>query len=280
MAFSIPEYRLNDDTTYPAIGFGTYRLTGGDGRESIVSAVREGYRLLDSAVNYRNEDVVGEAVRQSGTAREDIRVTSKLPGRHHAYDQALDSVQESLERMGLDYLDLYLIHWPNPGEGLYPEAWRALVEMQRRGLLRSVGVSNFLPEHLERVAEDTGVMPSVNQVEMHPYFPQEEQRAWHAEHGVLTEAWSPLGRANTLLQEPVIREAAEAHGRTPAQVILRWHHQCGVVPVPKATAPERQRENLSVFDFELSDSEMSAITGLGRTQGRLRGENPAVHQEF
>lgn len=280
MATKIPEYELNDGTTLPAIGFGTYPLTGEEGVESFLGALETGYRLLDSAVNYGNEAEVGEAVRRSSVPREQVWVTSKLPGRDHTFDRALTAIEGSVERSGLEYLDLYLIHWPNPAEDLYVQAWRALVEAHRRGLVRSIGVSNFLPEHLERVSDDTGVMPSVNQVELHPYFPQVEQRSWEVEHGVRTQSWSPLGRASSVLREPVIEQIASAHGRSTAQVILRWHHQLGSIPLPKAAGPERQRENLEIFDFSLSEEEVASITALGRPDGRNKGQDPAVHQEF
>lgn len=280
MSTDIPEYELNDGTTLPAIGFGTYPLTGKEGLESVVSALETGYRLLDSAVNYDNEAEVGEAVRRSSVPREQVWVTSKLPGRDHTYDKALATIEASVERSGLEYLDLYLIHWPNPVEDLYLQAWRALVEARRRGLVRSIGVSNFLPEHTERIADDTGVVPSINQVELHPYFPQVEQRSWDDEHGVRVESWSPLGRANSVLREPVIEQIASARGRSVAQVILRWHHQLGAIPLPKASGPKRQRENLEIFDFSLSEDEVAAITALGRPDGRGEGQDPAVYQEF
>lgn len=280
MATDIPRYELNDGTTLPAIGFGTYPLSGEEGVKSLVSALEAGYRLLDSAVNYGNEAEVGEALRRSSVPRDQVWVTSKLPGRAHGFDKALATVEGSVERSGLEYLDLYLIHWPNPLEDQYVEAWRALVEARRRGLVRSIGVSNFLPEHMERVADATGVMPSVNQVELHPYFPQVEQRSWEVAHGVRTESWSPLGRAGAVLREPVIERIASAHGRSTAQVILRWHHQLGTIPLPKAAGAERQRENLAIFDFSLSEEEVAAITELGRPDGRNKGQDPAVYQEF
>ncbi|WP_017577062.1 aldo/keto reductase [Nocardiopsis kunsanensis] len=280
MAQDVPRHELSDGTEMPALGFGTYQLTGEEGTRSIVSAIEVGHRLLDSAVNYQNEDAVGEAVRRSPVPREELWVTSKLPGRDHAYARALEAVEGSLRASGLEYLDLYLIHWPNPVEDLYVQAWRALVEARERGLVRSIGVSNFLPEHLDRIVGDTGVTPSVNQVELHPYFPQQEQRAKDAELGIRTESWSPLSRAKTLLGEPVIENIARKHGRTPAQVVLRWHHQLGAVPIPKASGPQRQRENLTVFDFSLSDEEVGEITALGRPDGRNRGQDPAVYQEF
>ncbi|MEE8670933.1 MAG: aldo/keto reductase [Heyndrickxia coagulans] len=280
MSISIPEIKLNDGMTVPAVGFGTYKLNGAAGVQAIVSAIDAGYRLIDSAFNYENEGAVGEAVRRSSVPREQLRITSKLPGRHHAYKEAVQTIQESLYRSGLDYFDLYLIHWPNPSKDLYVEAWQALVDAQKWGLVRSIGVSNFLPEHLQRIIKETGVAPSINQVELHPYFAQEEQRAWHEEHGIVTESWSPLGRANHLLEDPEIQKIAAAHQKSVPQVILRWHTQLGAIPLPKSASPERQLENLSIFDFSLSEEEMRAISGLSRPDGRTFGQDPATYEEF
>jgi diketogulonate reductase-like aldo/keto reductase len=274
-----PIHTLNDGTTIPAIGFGTYPLKGDDGIAAITSALEVGYRLLDTAVNYENEHEVGEAVRRSGLPREQLRVASKLPGRHHAYDDAVRSVRGSLERLGLEYLDLHLIHWPNPSVDRYPEAWRALVDLQREGLVRSIGVSNFTEAHLTRIIEDTGVTPAVNQVELHPYFPQADLRAVHERLGIRTESWSPLGKRQAPFTEPPVAQAAERHGVTPGQVILRWQLQLGAVPIPKSATPERQRQNLDVFDFSLTTDEVDAISALGRPDGRLFGGDPDTHEE-
>ena len=273
-------HTLNDGHSLPAIGFGTYPLGGPTGVEAMASALRQGYRLIDSAVNYENEGAVGEAVRRSGVPREEIIVTSKLPGRHHAYGEAKTCVYESLYRMQLDHIDLYLIHWPNPSADRYVEAWQALVDLQRDGVLRSIGVSNFLPDHLDRIIAETGVTPAVNQVELHPFFPQALQRQVDAERGIRTEAWSPLGRAQEIMHNPVIAGIADAHGRTPAQVVLRWHLQLGTIPLPKAASASRQLENLSVFDFELDATQMAAITALGRSDGRIFNADPATHEEL
>lgn len=264
----------------PQVGFGTYGLNGQLGAETIAQAIRNGYHLLDSAFNYENEGAVGRAVQLAGVPRESLIVTSKLPGRHHHYDEALTTIEESVFRTGLDAIDLYLIHWPNPQQGLYVEAWRALIEAQRRGLVRHIGVSNFLPEHLLRLQQETGVLPLVNQIEMHPYFPQAEQRAFHAAHGILTEAWSPLGRANQLLQEPVLAAIAQRHGRSVGQAILRWHVQLQAVPLPKAASPARQLENQALFDFELGDDDLAQIATLARPNGRTHDQDPARYEEF
>ena len=271
---------LADGTTLPAIGFGTYPLRGEEGVRGMLSALEVGYRLLDTAVNYDNETEVGEAIRRSSIPRAELRVTSKLPGRHHAYDDAIASVHSSLGRLGLDYLDLHLIHWPNPSVDRYSEAWRALVELQGEGLVRSIGVSNFTEAHLLRVIDESGVTPAVNQVELHPAFPQQQLRAVHERLGIQTESWSPLGKRRPAFTEPPVRAAAERLEVTPAQVILRWHVQLGSIPIPKSATAQRQRDNLDVFGFELSDGEMAGITALGRPDGRLFGGDPDQHEEM
>jgi diketogulonate reductase-like aldo/keto reductase len=268
------------EITLPAVGFGTGGLKGSAGVDALSRALEVGYRLIDSAVNYENEGAVGRAVRQSTVPREEIIVTSKLPGRHHAYDQAIATIEESVYRTGLDYLDLYLIHWPNPRVDRYVEAWQALVAARDRGLVRSIGVSNFLPAHLDRVIDETGVTPAVNQIELHPFFPQTEQRAFNADRGIVTEAWCPIGRAGELLDHLLLRSIGERHGVSPAQVVLRWHLQLGVVPIPKSASSERQYENLDVFGFSLTGEAMDEISALGRADGRLRGLDPATHEEF
>jgi 2,5-diketo-D-gluconate reductase A len=276
----VPTYTLNDGQVIPALGFGTYPLRGEEGRAAVQSAIEVGYRLIDTAVNYENEREVGQAIRRSGVPREELFVTSKIPGRHHAYDDAVVSTRESLKRLGLEYLDLHLIHWPNPGVAKYVDAWRALVHLQQQGLVRSIGVSNFTDEHLARIIEATGVTPAVNQIELHPYFPQQEMRRVHEKLGIRTESWSPLGKRQAPFTEPAVAGAAEAHGVTPAQVVLRWQHQLGCIPIPKSATKARQRENLDVFGFELSEAEVGAITGLARDDGRLFGGDPDHHQEM
>lgn len=277
---AVPLVPLNDGTTLPAVGFGTYQLKGEPGVETMIRAIRNGYRLIDSAVNYGNEEAVGEAVRRAGASRSTLRITSKLPGRDHRFDDALRAIEGSLHRAQLDYYDLYLIHWPNPIQGLYVEAWKALLEARNRGLVRSVGVSNFLPEHLDRIIGQTGVVPSVNQVELHPYFPQAAQLAFNRSLGIVTESWSPLGRAHELVEERVLQDVAARVRRSVPQVILRWHHQLGAIPIPKATSDARQAENLAIFDFDLSPADMAAIGSLARPDGRLAGQDPASHEEF
>ncbi|MGJ8516352.1 aldo/keto reductase [Carnimonas bestiolae] len=276
----IPTFTLNDGNHLPVIGFGTYQLNGREGIDSMVAAISRGYRLLDSAFNYENEGAVGQAVRQSEVPRDQLFVASKLPGRHHKYDQAVVTIEESLYRTGLDYLDLYLIHWPNPKQGLFVEAWQALIDAQKRGLVKSIGVSNFLPEHIDTLIKETGVAPAVNQVELSPYFAQDKQRAFDAKHNIVTEAWSPLGRASALLEDQHLQEIAARYDKSIVQIILRWHFQLGVLAIPKSSNPERQKQNLELFDFALSDDEMAAIKRLDRPDGRINDQDPAEYEEF
>lgn len=276
----IPTVTLKDGLPLPAIGFGTYALNGAAGVNAMVSAIDIGYRLLDSAFNYENEGAVGEAIRRSSVPREQLRVTSKLPGRRQAYEQAIVTIQESLLRARLDYYDLYLIHWPNPKTDLYVEAWQALIDAQKWGLIRSIGVCNFLPEHLERLERETGIMPSINQIELHPYFSQESQRVWDNNHHIVTESWSPLGRASSVLQDEVIKQIAATHRKSVSQIILRWHVQLGAIPLPKSASPERQLENIAIFDFSLSTEEMEQINKLTIADGRIQNQDPAEYEEF
>ena len=276
----IPTYALNDGSSLPAIGFGTYPLRGEDGTAAMVSALEAGYRMLDTAVNYENESEVGEAIRRSGIPRDEVVVASKIPGRHHAYDDAIASVRASLDRLGVERTDLHLIHWPNPSQGKYVEAWRALVRLQEDGVVRSIGVSNFTEEHLTRIIDDTGVVPAVNQVELHPRFPQARMREVHERLGIRTEAWSPMGKRRAPLEESAVTAAAEAHDVTPGQVILRWHVQLGSLPIPKSADPQRQAQNRDVFDFELTPAEVDAISGLAEDDGRLFGGDPDTHEEM
>ncbi|GAF41538.1 oxidoreductase [Agrilactobacillus composti DSM 18527 = JCM 14202] len=275
-------YTLSDGLVVPKVGFGTYKLNGAQGVNAITSALDVGYRLLDTAVNYENEGTVGQAIARSSVPREKILVSSKLPGRRQHYDDAIATIEESLYRSGLDYFDLYLIHWPNPKTDLYVEAWQALIAAQKFGLIRSIGVSNFLPAHLERLEKETGVMPVINQVELHPYFNQADQRKFDTEHHILTQAWSPLGRStsNNVLKHPEIVALAEKYHRSAGQIILRWQTQLGVLPIPKSTHVARQRQNLNIFDFELSTEDMATINAISKPDGRIRDQDPAYYEEF
>ncbi|MFT8836703.1 aldo/keto reductase [Liquorilactobacillus satsumensis] len=280
LAKQTPFLELRDGNRLPQVGFGTYKLRGAAGVNTIQQALNNGYRALDTAVNYENEGSVGAAIRRSSLAREELFISSKLPGRHHQYQEALTEIQESLYRMQLDYFELYLIHWPNPLKDQYVEAWQALIDAQRFGLVRSIGVSNFLPEHLQRLEKETGVLPVVDQIELHPYWSQPKQLSFDREHGIVTQAWSPLGRANAVLKDPLIKKIAVAHNKTIPQIILRWETQLGAAVIPKSSSTSRQIQNLTLFDFELSAAEVTAISSLDKDNGRTNNQNPAVYQEF
>ncbi len=276
----LTDLTMNDGTTLPAVGYGTYPLKGDDADTAVRSALQLGYRLIDTAVNYRNQEAVGRGIAGSGVPREQIRLATKLPGRQHGYEETLSSFAESRAALNVDYVDLYLIHWPNPSVDKYVDSWKAMIALQQDGLVKSIGVSNFTVEFLDRLAAETGVVPAVNQIELHPFFPQAELRGYHAAHGIQTESWSPLGRAGALLSETVVVDAANRHGVTPAQVVLRWHTQLGAVPIPKSADPARQEQNLNIGGFELSQDELAAITALGRADGRLFGADPNTHEEM
>ncbi|MFL2143745.1 aldo/keto reductase [Ruoffia sp. FAM 20857] len=273
-------YILNDGFAIPKVGLGTYGLRGELGVRQIETAIQSGYRLIDSAYNYENEGIVGKAIRNSGVSRDQITLTSKLPGRYHEYDKAMIAIQESIARTGLNYIDLYLIHWPNPKEDKYVEAWQALIDAQKLGLIRSIGTSNFLPEHIDRLEKETGILPAVNQVETHPNFNQEAQREYDASKGIITEAWSPIGRAADMMSNDLITAIAQAHNKTEYQVILRWHIQRGFLPIPKSGNYQRQRQNIDIFDFNLSEGEVAKINSMSHEDGRQKDQNPAEYQEF
>ena len=278
----IPQIRLNDGTTFAELGLGTYKLTGDEGVAAIEAAIGTGYRVLDTAVNYGNEREVGEAARRAIAAgvvsRDDLIVTTKIPGRHHGYDEAIASGRESNATLGVERIDLLLIHWPNPRVDKYVDTFRGMLALQSEGIVRSVGVSNFTEAMLTRLIDETGVTPAVNQVELHPYFPQGALRAFHDAHGIRTESWSPLARRSELLTEPLIRDLAEAYQVTPTQVVLRWHVQVGSTPIPKSADPDRQVENADVFGFALDAEHVEAISALER--GRLWDGDPLTHEEF
>jgi 2,5-diketo-D-gluconate reductase A len=267
----VPRLPLRGDTEIPQLGFGVFQVPPEDTADVVTRALETGYRHIDTAAGYRNEEGVGEAIRASGLAREDVFVTTKCPNDAHGYDEAKDAMRASLERLGFDYVDLYLIHWPIPSTDRYVETWKAFVEMQSQGLARSIGVSNFQPDHLRRIIDETGATPAVNQIELHPRLQQAELRRVHAELGIVTESWSPLAQG-AVLDDPVITGIAEAHDRSPGQVVIRWHIQLGCVVIPKSVTPERIAENFDVFGFELSGDEMAAIEKLDA--GERTGPDP------
>lgn len=273
-------YQLNNGMQLPKLGLGTFKLTGNAGVQAMTTAIDQGYRLLDTAYNYENEGAVGAAIRRSSVPRSALLVASKLPGRYYKYSAAITAIQESLFRSGLDYFDLYLLHWPNPRRDNYVEAWRALIAAQQFGLVRTIGVCNFLPAYLDRLATETGVMPSINQIELHPYFNQATMRQANAARHILTADWSPLGRASAVLADPVLKQIAATHHKEIGQVILRWDIQHGTLPLPKSQSPQRQAANLAVFDFSLTSSEMTAIDQLTKANGRTKGQDPAIYEEF
>lgn len=274
-------HELSDGQHLPEIGFGTYKLNGFAGTQSILSAVDAGYRLFDTAFNYQNEGTVGQAIQQSHVNRDELIITSKLPGKYYSsYQDSIDLIQESLYRSKLDYFDLYLLHWPNPIDDHYLEAWHTLIQAQKFGLVKSIGVCNFLPEHIERLKKETNILPVVNQVELHPYFNQQELREYNNTQNILTQAWSPLGCASAILKDPVLVELAKKYHKNIGQLVLKWEISLGVLPIPKASSYARQKGNLDLFDFEISSSDMQRINDLTKPDGRTNNQDPAVYQEF
>lgn len=268
-----PTITLNDNTSIPQLGFGVFQIPPSDTERLVSIALEAGYRHIDTAAAYGNEEGVGRAIAASGIPREELYVTTKLWNDRH--DDAAAALAESLERLNLDRVDLYLIHWPCPAQNRYVEAWQQLLELQKKGLTTSVGVSNFLPEHIDRLAMTSRVTPVVNQIELHPALQQWKEIDAARVHGIKVEAWAPLGQGRTeLFQEPEIADTADAHGVSPAQVIIRWHLQNGVILIPKSAHPERIRENIDVFGFELSEDEMAAITSLDQGEDGRIGPHP------
>jgi 2,5-diketo-D-gluconate reductase A len=261
------------DATIPQFGIGVFQVPPEETVENVTHALEAGYRHIDTATLYANEAEVGQAVHASHLDRSELFITTKCGNDDHGYDQATNALKTSLGRLEMDYVDLYLIHWPLPSKDRYVETWRALIDAQKAGLARSIGVSNFQAAHLERIIAETGVTPAVNQIELHPYLQQHGLRREHAELGIVTEAWSPLAQGK-VLDEPAITAIAEAHGKTPGQVVLRWHVQLGNVVFPKSVTVERIRQNIDIFDFALSDDEMSQIDALDR--GERTGPDPDV----
>jgi 2,5-diketo-D-gluconate reductase A len=268
---SIPAVSLNDGNRIPQLGFGVYKIPDAETGDAVVAALEAGYRHIDTASFYENERGVGEGIRRSGLDRDDVFVTTKVWWDQNGYDSTLRSFDASLDRLGFDTVDLFLIHWPAPKHDKYVETWRALERIRDEGRARSIGVANFHVHHLERLARETDTVPAVNQVELHPWLPQNEVRAYGAEHGIVTEAWSPLARGR-ILGDPTLDALAAKHGVSPAQVVIRWQLQLGNVVIPKSVSPERIRQNLDVFSFTLDDADLAAIATLAT--GERTGRDP------
>jgi 2,5-diketo-D-gluconate reductase A len=273
----IPNRRLSDGRIIPVLGLGTYPMGDVEAETGVATALDLGYRLIDTASAYGNEIGVGRGIVRSGVDRSEIFVTTKLLGADHGFDETIAGLKGSLKRLDLDYVDLYLIHWPLPQVDKYVDSWRAMIQLREEGLIRSIGVSNFTEVHLMRLEDETGVLPVVNQIELHPAWAQLRLLEVDARHDIVTESWSPLGRGVPLETFSPVVEAATRHHKTPAQIVLRWHLQLGALPIPKASSLEHQRDNLDVFSFDLSRDEMAAFSSINQTR---MGDDPEVHEEF
>ncbi|GGX90814.1 aldo/keto reductase [Streptomyces anandii] len=276
MSSKVPPITLNNGVEMPQLGFGVWQVPDDEAERAVATALQAGYRSIDTAAIYGNEEGTGRAVAASGLPREDIFVTTKLWNGDQGYDSTLRAFDASLAKLGLEYVDLYLIHWPVPSKGAFTDSYRAFEKLLADGRARAIGVSNFLPEHLGRLIEETSVIPAVNQIELHPHLQQRAAREFHAEQRIATEAWSPLGQGKGLLEVPAIVAIAQKHGRTPAQVVLRWHVQLGNIVIPKSVTPSRIKENIEVFDFSLDDEDLAAISALN--EDRRLGPDPATFE--
>ncbi|CAL2069840.1 MULTISPECIES: aldo/keto reductase [Streptomyces] len=274
MSSKVPPIILNNGVEMPQVGFGVWQVPDDEAERAVGTALEAGYRSIDTAAAYGNEEGTGRAIAASGLPREEIFVTTKLWNSDQGYDATLRAFDTSLGKLGLDHLDLYLIHWPLPARDMYVDTYKALEKLYADGRVRAIGVSNFLPEHLRRLAEETSVIPAVNQIELHPHLQQHAAREYHAEQGIRTEAWSPLGQGKGLLEVPAIVAIAQKHNRTPAQVVLRWHVQQGTIVIPKSVTPSRIKENIEVFDFSLDAEDLAAIGALN--EDRRIGPDPAT----
>ncbi|PKW13096.1 aldo/keto reductase [Saccharopolyspora spinosa] len=270
----VPNITLNTGAAMPQLGYGVFQVPADQVVEQVLAALEAGYRSIDTAAMYGNEEGVGKAIAESGLKREELFVTTKLWNDSQGYESTLTAFDESLTKLGLDYVDLYLIHWPVPAKDRYVETWKAFQQLHADGRAKAIGVSNFQIPHLRRLFEETDEVPAVNQIELHPNLPQAELRAFHAEHGIATEAWSPLGRGKGLLDDASLGALAEKYDKSPAQIVLRWQVQLGNIAIPKSVTPSRIKENIEVFDFELADDDVAAITGL-KTGVRI-GPDPDV----
>jgi 2,5-diketo-D-gluconate reductase A len=272
-----PNITLPHGAAIPQMGLGTWPMSSAEAERAVATAIEAGYRLVDTAYAYGNEPGVGKGMQASGVPREELFVTTKLNAEWHGEEEVREAFADSTRKLGTDYVDLYLIHWPNPRRHRYVDAWRGLARLLDEGLVRAIGVSNFKPAHLDRVLEETGVVPDVNQIELNPYVTRTGPRAYHAEHGILTQSYSPLDKGGALLEEAVVREAADRHGRTPAQIVLRWHVQLGLLAVAKSSDPVRQAQNLALFDFELSEDEMAGLSALERGEAAATDSDTFGH---
>jgi 2,5-diketo-D-gluconate reductase A len=275
---SVPFIELNDGYHMPALGLGVWQIDDDKVGEVVNAAIDAGYRLIDTAQGYDNEAGVGAAIQNSPVPREELFLVSKLRTKSMGYDEALAGIRESLDALQVDYLDMFLIHWPTPARDNFVDTWKAFVEAQKDGLVRSIGVSNFLPEHIERIIEATGVIPAVNQLETHPYYQQRSVRDFHEKLGIRMESYSPLGHGE-VLDDKVIAAIADRLGKTEAQVIIRWHLQEGLIVIPKSESPDRIRANIDVFDFELSERDMAQIGGLDDPEGGRTSSDPATFND-
>lgn len=270
-----PSITLNDGNSIPQVGLGVWQTPREDTERAVATALEAGYRHIDTAAAYQNEREVGEALKKSGLPRDQVYITTKLWNSDQGYDSTLRAFDKSMARLGLDYLDLYLIHWPMPAKGAFVETFKAFADLREQGRIRSIGLSNFEPEHLRELVDATGIVPAVNQIELHPLLQQEELREMHAQMGIATEAWSPLGQGSLLSNDTVV-SVADAHGKTPAQVLIRWHMQLGNIVIPKSVTPERIVSNFDVFDFELSEQDMASVSTLG--DGTRLGPDPRTFE--
>ncbi len=267
----VPTVSLNSGVQMPQLGFGVFQIPAEETYQAVSTAIQAGYRSIDTATAYRNEESVGLALADAEVPREELFVTTKLWNAHQGYDSTIEAFEASMKKLRLDVLDLYLIHWPTPKFDTYVDSWKAMVELYRAGRIRAIGVSNFQPNHLHRVIDESGVTPAVNQVELHPRFQQAELRELHSRLGIATEAYSPLAQGGELLDDPVITGIADKHGKTPAQIVLRWHVENGIIVIPKSVTPERIRANIDIFDFALEDDDLAAIGGMDKGE-RIGGD--------
>jgi 2,5-diketo-D-gluconate reductase A len=271
---TVPAVKLNDGNHIPQLGYGVWQVGNDEAISAVSEALKVGYRHIDTAAIYGNEEGTGKAINESGIARSDIYLTTKLWNKEQGYESTLKAFDESLKKLGTDYVDLYLIHWPLPSKDLFMETWRAFIKIKEEGRAKSIGVSNFRTADLERILKESDVVPVLNQIELHPQFQQDELRLFHSKHNIATEAWSPLGQG-TILENATLKTIAEKHGKSVAQVILRWHIETGNIVIPKSVTPARIKENFEVFDFSLNGTDHDAITKLDKTDGRI-GPNPAT----